>query len=141
MTQSTKTVTDQSFEDDVLKSAKPVLVDYWAEWCGPCKMIGPIVEESAAAYADQLTIAKLDIDESPRTPSRYNVRSIPTLMLFKDGQPVATHVGSLSKGQLQAFIDKHLTPSGRPAQLAKSSAEIADEARAERPRRSAPLPQ
>jgi thioredoxin 1 len=108
MSQTAKTVTDQSFEDEVLRAPQPVLVDYWAQWCGPCKMIGPIVEESAAEYAGQLTVAKLNIDESPRTPGRYNVRSIPTLMLFKDGQPVAMHVGSLSKGQLQAFIDKHL---------------------------------
>jgi thioredoxin 1 len=107
MSQIAKTVTDQSFEEDVLKSSQPVLVDYWAEWCGPCKMIGPIVEESAAKYADRLTVAKLNIDENPSSPSRYHVRGIPTLMLFKDGQPVATHVGSLSKGQLQAFIEKH----------------------------------
>ena len=105
MSQTTKTVTDQSFQTDVLQSSQPVLVDYWAEWCGPCKMIGPIVEESARLYADRLTVAKLNIDENPNTPSRYHVRGIPTLMLFKDGQPVATHVGSLSKGQLQAFID------------------------------------
>ena len=117
MSQTTKSVSDKTFEAEVLQSSQPVLVDYWAQWCGPCKMIGPIVEESAAEYADQLTVAKLNIDESPRTPSRYNVRSIPTLMLFKDGQPVATHVGSLSKGQLQAFIDKHLTLSGRPNQV------------------------
>ena len=114
MSQTTKTVTDQSFESEVLKASQPVLVDYWAQWCGPCKMIGPIVEDSAAEYADRLTVAKLDIDESPRTPTRYNVRSIPTLMLFKDGQPVATHAGSLSKGQLREFIDKHLTQR-RPA--------------------------
>jgi thioredoxin 1 len=105
MSQTTKTVTDQSFQSDVLQSSQPVLVDYWAEWCGPCKMIGPIVEESAKEYADRLTVAKLNIDENPNTPTRYHVRGIPTLMLFKDGQPVATHVGSLSKGQLQAFID------------------------------------
>jgi thioredoxin 1 len=105
MSQTTKTVTDQSFQADVLQSAQPVLVDYWAEWCGPCKMIGPIVEESAKEYADRLTVAKLNIDENPNTPTRYHVRGIPTLMLFKDGQPIATHVGSLSKGQLQAFID------------------------------------
>jgi thioredoxin 1 len=109
MSQTTKTVTDQNFEAEVLQSAQPVLVDYWAQWCGPCKMIGPIVAASAAEYAGRLTVAKLDIDESPQTPTRYHVRGIPTLMLFKDGQPVATHVGSLSKGQLQAFIDKHLT--------------------------------
>ncbi len=118
MSQTPKTVGDQTFEAEVLKSSQPVLVDYWAQWCGPCKMIGPIVEESAAEYADQLTVAKLNIDESPQIPSRYNVRSIPTLMLFKDGQPVATHVGSLSKGQLQAFIDKHLALLGRPGQVA-----------------------
>jgi len=105
MSQTTKTVTDQSFQSDVLQSSQPVLVDYWAEWCGPCKMIGPIVEESAKEYADRLTVAKLNVDENPNTPTRYHVRGIPTLMLFKDGQPVATHVGSLSKGQLQAFID------------------------------------
>jgi thioredoxin len=105
MSQTTKTVTDHSFQTDVLQSSQPVLVDYWAEWCGPCKMIGPIVEESAREYADRLTVAKLNVDENPNTPTRYHVRGIPTLMLFKDGQPVATHVGSLSKVQLQAFID------------------------------------
>lgn len=103
----TRAVTDASFEADVLKSSKPVLVDYWAEWCGPCRMIGPIVEESAREYSDRLTVAKINVDENPQTATRYFVRGIPTLMLFKDGQPIATHVGSLSKGQLQAFIDKH----------------------------------
>jgi thioredoxin 1 len=103
----TKTVTDQSFEEDVLSSVQPVLVDYWAEWCGPCRMVGPIVEESAVEYGDRLAVAKLNIDENPKTPSRYNVRGIPTLMLFKDGHPIATHVGSLSRSQLAAFIDKH----------------------------------
>src|SRR5690348_15058049 len=93
MSQATKTVTDQTFEAEVLKSSKPVLVDYWADWCGPCKMIGPAVEESANQYADRLTVAKLNIDENPATPTRFHVRSIPTLMLFKEGQPVATHVG------------------------------------------------
>jgi thioredoxin 1 len=107
MSQTTKTVTDQTFETEVLKSSQLVLVDYWAEWCGPCKMIGPIVEESAKQYADRVTVAKLNVDENPVTPTRYHVRGIPTLMLFRDGQPVATHVGSLSKGQLQAFIDAH----------------------------------
>jgi thioredoxin 1 len=105
MSQTTKTVTDQTFEAEVLKSAKPVLVDYWAEWCGPCKMIGPAVEDAASQYADRLTVAKLNIDDNPTTPTRFHVRSIPTLMLFKEGQPVATHVGSMSRGQLQAFID------------------------------------
>jgi thioredoxin 1 len=112
MSQAAKTITDQSFEEDVLKASQPVLVDYWAEWCGPCKMIGPIVEESATRYADRLTVAKLNIDESPATPRKYGIRGIPTLMLFKDGQPVATHVGSLSKGQLQAFIEKHTGLNG-----------------------------
>jgi thioredoxin 1 len=107
MSETTKTVTDRTFESEVLKSSQLVLVDYWAEWCGPCKMIGPIVEESARQYANRVTVAKLNVDENPGTPTRYHVRGIPTLMLFKDGQPVATHVGSLSKGQLQAFIDAH----------------------------------
>jgi thioredoxin len=111
MSQNAKTVTDQSFETDVLKSSQPVLVDYWAEWCGPCKMIGPIVEESAVQYANRLTVAKLNVDENPGIARRYNVRGIPTLMLFKDGNPVATHVGSLSKSQLQAFIDKNAYPT------------------------------
>jgi thioredoxin 1 len=105
MSQATKPVTDQSFEADVLKSAKPVLVDYWAQWCGPCRMIGPIIEESATRYADRLTVVKLNIDENPAAATRYHVRGIPTLMLFKNGEPVATHVGSLSKGQLQAFVE------------------------------------
>jgi thioredoxin 1 len=111
MSQKLKTVTDQTFEAEVLKSSLPVLVDYSAEWCGPCKMVSPIVEESARQYEGQLEVAKLDIDSSPRTPSRYNVRGIPTLMLFKGGVPIATHVGSLSKGQLEAFIDKHVVTS------------------------------
>jgi thioredoxin 1 len=105
MSPSAKPVTDQSFETDVLKSSKPVLVDYWAEWCGPCRMIGPIIEESASRYADRMTVVKLNIDDNPATPTRYHVRGIPTLMLFKDGQLAATHVGSLSKGQLQAFVE------------------------------------
>ena len=105
MSQATKNVTDQTFEAEVLSATKPVLVDYWAEWCGPCKMIGPLVEESAAEYADRLTIAKLNVDQNPATPTRYSVRGIPTLMIFKDGHPVATHVGSLSRSQLHAFLD------------------------------------
>ncbi len=107
MPHSTKTVTDQSFEADVLQSTQPVLVDYWAEWCGPCKAIGPLVEDFAAANSDRVSVVKLNVDENPGTPGRFNVRGIPTLMLFKAGLPVATHVGSLSKTQLQAFIDKH----------------------------------
>jgi thioredoxin 1 len=107
MSQLTKNVTDQSFDADVLASSKAVLVDYWAEWCGPCRMIGPIVEESATQYADRLSVAKLNVDENPATANKYHVRGIPTLMLFKDGYPVATHVGSLSRTQLHAFIEAH----------------------------------
>ena len=105
MSQATKIATDQTFEADVLTSSKPVLVDYWAEWCGPCRMIGPLVEESADEYADRLSVVKLNVDQNPATPTRYSVRGIPTLMIFKDGHPVATRVGSLSRSQLQAFIE------------------------------------
>ncbi len=98
-------VTDESFATDVLASPVPVLVDYWAEWCTPCKMIAPLLAESAASYAGRLTVAKVNVDDSPKAPSRYHVRSIPTLMLFKNGQPVATHVGTLSKERLTAFIE------------------------------------
>ena len=105
MSQNAKTVTDQSFQVDVLDASKPVLVDYWAQWCGPCRMIGPLVEESAVEYADRLTVAKLNVDENPGVPTRYSVRGIPTLMIFKDGHPVATRVGSLSRSQLHAFIE------------------------------------
>ena len=101
-------VTDATFEKDVLASPVPVLVDYWAEWCGPCKMIAPMLEESATTYAGRLNIAKLNVDENPQAPSNYHIRSIPTLMLFKGGQPVATKVGALSKAQLAEFIEQHL---------------------------------
>jgi thioredoxin 1 len=107
MSEGVKTVTDQSFEAEVIQSSRPVLVDYWAEWCGPCKMIGPLVDASATEYSDRLTVAKLNVDENPTTATRYRVRSIPTLMVFKDGNPVAVHVGSLSKGQLDAFLEAH----------------------------------
>ena len=107
MSQATRTVTDDSFRADVLDSAKPVLVDYWAEWCGPCRMIGPLVEESATQYADRLSVAKVNIDENAATARQYGIRSIPTLMLFKNGAPVATHVGSLSRSQLHALLDAH----------------------------------
>ncbi|HET7369668.1 MAG TPA: thioredoxin TrxA [Gammaproteobacteria bacterium] len=99
---------DNNFENDVLKSDKPVLVDYWAEWCGPCKMIAPILDEIAGDYADKLTIAKLNIDENPQTPPKYGIRGIPTLMLFKNGDVHAQKVGALSKSQLTAFLDTNL---------------------------------
>src|SRR5512142_2877761 len=101
-------VTDATFEKEVLGSEVPVLVDYWAEWCGPCKMIGPLVEDTAVSFAGRLKVAKLNIDENQKSPNQYHVRSIPTLMLFKAGQPVATKVGALSKAQLAAFIEEHL---------------------------------
>ena len=101
-------VTDDSFEADVLQSDVPVLVDYWAEWCGPCKMIAPILEEVVKEYAGKLKIAKLNIDENPNTPPRFGIRGIPTLILFKDGGVEATKVGALSKSQLTAFIDSNL---------------------------------
>jgi thioredoxin 1 len=108
MSEAIKKVTDASFETDVLGSKLPVLVDYWAEWCGPCKMIAPLLNETADSYADRLQVAKINIDENGKTPSKYNVRGIPTLMLFKDGQLIATRVGALSKSQLNAFIEDNL---------------------------------
>ncbi|MCU7842598.1 MAG: thioredoxin TrxA [Candidatus Thiodiazotropha sp. (ex Monitilora ramsayi)] len=101
-------VTDDSFESDVLKSNEPVLIDYWAEWCGPCKMIAPVLDEIASEYTGRLKIAKLNIDENPNTPPRYGIRGIPTLMLFKNGEVEATKVGAVSKSQLVAFIDSNL---------------------------------
>ena len=102
------TVDDASFEEDVLKSEIPVLVDYWAEWCGPCKMIAPVLEDIAEEYDGRLKICKLNIDENQVTPSKYGIRGIPTLMLFKDGNVDATKVGALSKSQLTAFLDSNL---------------------------------
>lgn len=102
------TITDNSFEEDVLKSRIPVLVDYWAEWCGPCKMITPVLEDIATEYANRIKVAKLNIDQNPNTPPRYGIRGIPTLILFKNGQVEATRVGAVSKAQLIAFIDSNL---------------------------------
>jgi thioredoxin 1 len=101
-------VTDDAFEEEVLKADGPVLVDYWAEWCGPCKMIGPVLEEIAKEYSGKIKIAKLNIDENPATPPKYGIRGIPTLMLFKNGNVEATKVGAVSKSQLSAFIDENL---------------------------------
>ncbi len=101
-------VTDDSFADEVLKSDIPVLVDYWAEWCGPCKMIAPILNEIAQEYVGKLKIAKLNVDENPDTPPKYGIRGIPTLILFKGGEIEAQKVGALSKSQLMAFIDSNL---------------------------------
>lgn len=101
-------VTDTTFENEVLQSATPVLVDYWAEWCGPCKMIAPILDDMARDYAGKLKVAKLNIDENQATPPKYGIRGIPTLMLFKNGNVEATKVGALSKSQLAAFIDANI---------------------------------
>ena len=108
MAGNTVTVTDKSFDQDVLKSDKPVLVDFWATWCGPCKMVAPVLEEIAGEHADKLTVAKLDIDANPGVPAKYGIRGIPTLILFKGGEVAAQKVGALSKSQLTAFIDSHI---------------------------------
>jgi thioredoxin 1 len=103
-----KHTTDATFDSDVLKSETPVLVDYWAEWCGPCKMIAPILEETALELGSKLQIAKMNVDENREIPAKFGIRGIPTLMLFKDGQLAATKVGALTKAQLAAFIAPHL---------------------------------
>lgn len=103
-----KHLSDASFEADVLKSSTPVLVDYWAEWCGPCKMIAPILDEVAGTYQGKLQIAKMNVDENREVPARYGIRGIPTLMLFRNGELAATKVGAMSKAQLTAFIDQQL---------------------------------
>jgi thioredoxin 1 len=99
---------DATFANDVLKSEKPVLLDFWAEWCGPCKMIAPILDELSGVYADRVRIAKLNIDENPQTPPKFGIRGIPTLILFKNGTVEAQKVGAVSRSQLAAFLDSHL---------------------------------
>jgi thioredoxin 1 len=101
-------VTDASFDDDVVKAGQPVLLDFWAEWCGPCKMIAPMLGEIADEYKDKVTIAKINIDDNPKTPQRFNVRGIPTLILFKNGQVEGQKVGALRKSDLAAFLDSKL---------------------------------
>jgi len=101
-------VTDASFENDIVKAGRPVLLDFWAEWCGPCKMIAPMLNEIAAEYKDKVTVAKLNIDENPKTPQKFNVRGIPTLILFKNGQVEGQKVGALRKTDLAAFLDSKL---------------------------------
>ena len=105
---ATKAVTDQSFAADVLQSSTPVLVDFWAEWCGPCKMIAPALEEISATLGNKLQIVKVNIDENPETPGKYGVRGIPTMLLFKNGEPVATKVGAAPRSQIQQWIEAQL---------------------------------
>ena len=110
-----KHISDASFEADVLQSTQPVLVDYWAEWCGPCKMIAPILDEMATTYTGKLQITKMNVDENREIPAQFGIRGIPTLMLFKDGKLAATKVGALSKSQMAAFIDDNLKEQACPA--------------------------
>ncbi|HTI45202.1 MAG TPA: thioredoxin TrxA [Casimicrobiaceae bacterium] len=107
-TELIKHVSDASFDKDVLQSQKPVLVDFWAEWCGPCKMFAPVLDDVAKSYEDRLTVAKLDIDANPATPGKYGIRGIPTVILYKGGQVHAQKVGALTKSQLTAFLDSNL---------------------------------
>ena len=113
---STKTVTDASFQDDVIGSDKPVLVDFWAEWCGPCRMIAPALEEISNELGERVTVAKLNIDDNPDAPARYGVRGIPTMILFKDGKPAATKVGAAPKTQLQSWLEQVLRDGSASAQ-------------------------
>ncbi len=108
MSENIKHVTDSSFDQDVVKSGKPVLLDFWAEWCGPCKMIAPILEEVAKDYGDKVQIAKINVDENQEIPAKFGIRGIPTLILFKNGEIAAQKVGALAKSQLTAFLDSNL---------------------------------
>ena len=112
---ATKTVTDQSYQDDVLGASGPVLVDFWAEWCGPCRMIAPALEEISNDLGDKVTVAKLNIDENPDIPGRYGGRGIPTILLFKDGQPVAQKVGAAPRSQIQQWLESNLSTSSSSA--------------------------
>ena len=105
---STHTITDSNFDDEIKNSQLPILIDFWAEWCGPCKQIGPILEEIGEAKKNKLKIFKLNVDENPQTPQKFGVRGIPTLMLFKDGKLIDTKVGSLPKNMLESWIDPNL---------------------------------
>jgi len=115
---STKTVTDQSFSTDVLGADGPVLVDFWAEWCGPCRMIAPALEEISKELGDKVTVAKINIDENPDTPGRYGVRGIPTMLLFKGGQPVAQKVGAAPRSQIQQWLESNLDSASQSARQA-----------------------
>lgn len=108
MSEAVSHVTDDSFEAEVLSSDKPVLVDFWAEWCGPCKMLAPVLDEIAGSYGEKIKIVKLDVDSNPNTPAKYGVRGIPTLIVFKNGNAEATKVGALTKSQLAEFVEEAL---------------------------------
>ena len=110
----TRSVTDQSFATDVLGAVKPVLVDFWAEWCGPCRMIAPALEEIAGEIGEQVDIFKLNIDENPDTPTRYGVRGIPTMVLFKDGKPVAQKVGAAPRSQIRQWLEAEIKSAAKP---------------------------